>query len=446
MGQTLERSRVARQARPAAAFVCIALVSAGAALAQSAAYQEALRASIAAPGDPEAAFRFASIAAEEGDFNAAITALERVLAIAPGLDNIRLELGVLYLQTGATEIGEQYIREALESPDVPPEVRARAEEYLVAAETANEPLAVAGYVTTGLIAETNANSAPTGLDIPFFEPDPDTLGQDDVSAFLDAGISLRYDLGLQAGHVLALDANAYRQVYSELGQLNLGSIAVSAGADLNLSRPLGRAAELALRLDASSTWRDGERYVTEVGPSARLGFAIGERTLAEVSTFWRRQDFHPTGTVGANNNRDGAIYGIGFGAEHALNERTRLTGSLSFARKDAEERFEAYDRAALSVGVARAFESPVAAIAEHGPWVGRLGASYALTDYAGPDEFIDPTQSRRDRTGTLSAGLSVPVASRAVFEAEIGRTVQDSSYVTDAFDNTYGSFSLTIAF
>ena len=447
MGQRRQSRLAARWGRPAAAGLCATLIAAGAALAQSAAYQDALRASIAAPGDPEAAFRFASIAAEEGDFNAAITALERVLALAPGLDNVRLELGVLYLQTGATEIGEAYIREALESPDVPPEVRARAEEYLAAAETANEPLQVGGYITTGLVAETNANTAPTGLDFgPAIEVDPDTLGQDDVSAFLDAGISLRYDLGLQAGHVLALDANAYRQVYSELHQLNLGSIAVSAGADLNLSRPLGRAAELALRLDASTTWRDGERYVTEVGPSARLGFAVGERTLAEASAFWRRQEFEPTSAVGANDERDGEIYGIGFGAEYSLDEVTRLTGSLSLVHKDARVAYETYDRASLSLGVARAFDSPVAAIAGHGPWVGRLGASYAVTDHAGADPLIDPTRSRRDRTGTLSAGLSVPVTPRAVLDAEIGRTVQDSNYVTEEFDNTYGSFSLTIAF
>ena len=65
---------------------------------------------------------------------AAIAALERILRADPSLDNIRLELAWLYLAAGSPDVAAVYAREALSSPNIPPDVAVRARELLAGAE------------------------------------------------------------------------------------------------------------------------------------------------------------------------------------------------------------------------------------------------------------------------------------------------------------------------
>lgn len=63
-------------------------------------YERAYDAMLADLSDPEKSFRFAELAVRVGDINGAINALERILLLNPALDNIRLELGLLYHRVG----------------------------------------------------------------------------------------------------------------------------------------------------------------------------------------------------------------------------------------------------------------------------------------------------------------------------------------------------------
>ena len=56
------------------------------------AFQEMLR----KPADLDVLFKFAALAAQTGDLEGAVSALERMLLINPDLPRVRLELGVLY--------------------------------------------------------------------------------------------------------------------------------------------------------------------------------------------------------------------------------------------------------------------------------------------------------------------------------------------------------------
>lgn len=58
-------------------------------------YDEAFRAVFADPGSLDKSFAFAEVAIQAGNFEAAISALERMLIINPNLPRVRLELGVL---------------------------------------------------------------------------------------------------------------------------------------------------------------------------------------------------------------------------------------------------------------------------------------------------------------------------------------------------------------
>src|SRR3954462_7999590 len=64
-------------------------------------FETLFRRTLEAPTDLDAAFRYAEVAARLGDYEAAITALERMLFFNPDLPRVRLELGVLYFRLGS---------------------------------------------------------------------------------------------------------------------------------------------------------------------------------------------------------------------------------------------------------------------------------------------------------------------------------------------------------
>lgn len=91
-----------------------------------AAFQEMLK----KPADLDVLFKFATIATKTGDLEGAISALERMLLIDANLPRVRLELGVLYYRLGSYEVARTYLEGALKSPNLPPDVRSRAEQFM----------------------------------------------------------------------------------------------------------------------------------------------------------------------------------------------------------------------------------------------------------------------------------------------------------------------------
>src|SRR5690349_23518474 len=91
-----------------------------------AAFQEMLR----QPANLDVLFKFASLASQTGDLEGAISALERMLLINPNLPRVRLELGVLYYRLKSYEVAQTYLEGVMKSPNLPADVRSRAEQFL----------------------------------------------------------------------------------------------------------------------------------------------------------------------------------------------------------------------------------------------------------------------------------------------------------------------------
>src|SRR5215470_12537656 len=101
-----------------AAFVASATTSSIAADSDS--RREALlKQMIARPNDLDLAFEYAKLSAEAGDYEGAISTLERMLIYAPNTPRLQLELGVLYYRIGAYEVARSYFAQALANPKVP---------------------------------------------------------------------------------------------------------------------------------------------------------------------------------------------------------------------------------------------------------------------------------------------------------------------------------------
>ncbi len=95
-----------------------------------AAYDAAFQATLAKPADPDTLVKYAELAVQVGDYEGAISALERLLLIDGDQPEVKLELGVLYVRLGSFEAARNYFEEVLVSPTATDELKDKAEDYL----------------------------------------------------------------------------------------------------------------------------------------------------------------------------------------------------------------------------------------------------------------------------------------------------------------------------
>ena len=295
----------------------IAIASASYANAQSPhrAYSNAVAAAIEDPSDPEKAIALAEAAARAGRIRQAIATLERLLAGNPDLSNIRLELGLLYLQSGAPELARSFIEQALADPAMPPRVRARAEQALEQAATQQRGWTLQGEISLALRYETNATAAPDDARVQFVaggQELPATLRsedteQADVSFVSNASARAGVDLATQAGDVLWAGVSYYATRHIDQKQLDLDVFQGDIGPEIALKPRLG--IDLTVRPYAAGALvrKDGRMFQGEYGGGLFLDAGLGSRTRATVRGDVRVSDFRKTAVDPMNNDRDAVL-------------------------------------------------------------------------------------------------------------------------------------------
>src|SRR6202162_2982333 len=100
------------------------------------------------PKDLETTFAYVKVATANGDYEAAIGALERILFYQPGLARVKYELGALYFRLGSYEMARRYFREALASPDIDAITKDRIEASLPDADKQLQQSCLFGFMST----------------------------------------------------------------------------------------------------------------------------------------------------------------------------------------------------------------------------------------------------------------------------------------------------------
>jgi tetratricopeptide (TPR) repeat protein len=408
---------------------------------QSLAYQTALKRMIERPADAEASFVFAQTAAAEGRFREAIAALERVLILNPGLSNIKLEIGVLYLRLGQSAIAEQFIQEATNSPDAPPEVKARAAELLDIAQRGNERTATGFVLSFGVIADSNANSGP---DAGTLGISADSTGRSDSSAFLRLSGRVSHDLGFQEGHRLVAGVDYYARRYSDETDLGIDRVSLTFGPSFVIGAETEAPASLQLTLDVSHLKRDGDDYLTEVGPSLRYTRQLGDQTQLQFQASYRDQDFKATTASPSNGDRTGDLTALSLQFRRSVDENKVFSYGLRYATKSAREGFEAYDEVGLNVGYS-VVAKPMFELG-NGAWRYGISAGLAKRDFDAPDIAVSATDAEDSTSYFISGSVEVPFENGVGLQTELGFNGNSSNYDLNDFDNRFVSVTITKSF
>jgi tetratricopeptide (TPR) repeat protein len=189
------------------------------------------------PANLDVTFKYADVAARLGDYEAAVSALERMLLFNPDLPRVQLELGVLYFRMGSYGLARDYFdRAAAANP--PPEIRGRLDQYLAEIEKAESRHRLTGYFFSGVQYQTNANVA--GSSVILSPIGPVLLGnqftkQASGSIFGSGSVLYSYDLETQSRDTLDVTGATYLNHYfnSLVNRLDLGLLEVTAGPRFN---------------------------------------------------------------------------------------------------------------------------------------------------------------------------------------------------------------------
>jgi Tetratricopeptide repeat len=190
------------------------------------------------PANLDVTFAYADVSARLGDYEAAVSALERMLLFNPNLPRVQLELGALYFRMGSFDLARDYFEKAA-AANPPPEVRARIAEYLAQIAKNESRHHLSGYVFLGGQYQTDANVAP-GSPLILSPIGPVLLNSQFVkqpsgSIFASGSLLYSYDLETQNRDSLDVTSVGYLNHYynTNVNRLDLSLLEVTAGPRFN---------------------------------------------------------------------------------------------------------------------------------------------------------------------------------------------------------------------
>ncbi len=193
------------------------------------------------PANLDVTFAYADVSARLGDYEAAVSALERMLLFNPNLPRVQLELGALYFKMGSYELARDYFQKAA-GANPPPEVQGRVEQYLAEIDKGQSRHHLTGYVFFGGQYQSNANVAP-GSPLILSPIGPVLLNNQFVrqgsgSIFASSSLLYSYDLETQNRDTLEATSVTYLNHYfnSLVDRLDLALIEVTGGPRLQLPK------------------------------------------------------------------------------------------------------------------------------------------------------------------------------------------------------------------
>lgn len=381
-------------------------------------YDTAATALRADPGNPALLAAFANIASRIGNYEAAIGALEAILLQNPGLNRVRVELGVMYFRVAAYDVSRFHLERALASGTLPADAEARARSFLSANEGRLDGTNVSGYLSAGLRYDTN----------PLMVSDKDTLSlaiapwgdtelpgnasvEDDFAGFLQGSFLWREELGNQWGETWDTTGFTYWRWQFELDEVDVGYLRLTTGprlavlpgqVDNAFVRPYLQADVTLVQHDFSNTTGGG-------GVTLSKRFGTWLTATLDGNARWREAD------QGASD----AFIGSGTGKlSMALNEDILLSFGGAYERTEAEADYRSRERITGFVDLNVRYDAPWN-LTDY-PWEFALHGEISSVFYDEPHPSVSLDKKRDDTNSRLVVRNTVGLSASWFIFAEGG--------------------------
>ncbi len=407
-----------------------------------AAFQEMLK----QPANLDVLFKFATLASQTGDLEGAISALERMLLIDPNLPRVRLELGVLYYRLGSYEVARTYLEIALKTPNVPPEVRQRAEKFMAEIQSREKPSHFSGELFLGWRFQSDANLGPTTSSVKLFGQtanlNSSSVGGPDWGIVTSAQIRHTYDFGRQDKSTLETQLTAYANRQFTQSTANVTLLDFTSGPRFQAFG--GTFEDFTVKPFASLgyIWVYDTPYYGSYGAGLEASVLLSNR-LRNTSTFvWRKHDNPDTWYLPTNSTYRGMEYSGSTNFQYALTNLVTLFATGSGTRYETDQTAsQSYELWGVGGGFSYQFGDPLFKTGL--PWTVALSYTYQWWRYDAPDTTVDPNTFRVQLDSILNLVFSVPFDNRTTFSLSGGRFVRSATLPNYQFDNNNVMFGIS---
>jgi hypothetical protein len=426
----------------AAALAAISWIAIGAAApgwadapASTADQSRLLKVILKHPGNYDATFAYVRASEKLGDYEAAIGALERLLFYNAKLTRVKYELGTLYYRVGSFQMAATYFRQALASPDLDAETRARIETYLPGTEKQLSPLRSWLFVQTGVRYQSNASFTPFSDTIEVGgSPNPIDLSGPhgaDWNAFALAQFANDADFGDQGSSTLETRLTGYATDQFRLESLNVGYIAGSVGPRFALAPSEWPGLTVKPYVTGSAAWVGGAPYDATGGGGVSLSAPFGKALTVSPFVEWQKATYpnaDPTATLGtADWLTTGASAGL------RLSDTVSLNVAFSYRRSDGVNAWQSNDQFSEEFDMPIRLDPPLASIGQK--WTVTPFAVLTQTAFDAPNAAIDPATTRDDSKWQLGVALDAPLTTHLGLAAAVSYERSNSNIANYSYDN-----------
>ncbi len=391
-------------------------------------YEALFARNLANPSDLDAAFQFAEVSTQIGDYEAAIGALERMVFYNPNLPRVKLELGVLYFRLGSYEMARSYLSAAMTGPDVPSEVRNRVEMFVTEIDRRAKPSQWSGFAQVGIRHQSNANAGPNTLSVRAFGFDAvlnqQFRKQPDTNWFALAGVRFVHDFGNQRGDALEASLIGYYAGQAKFDRLNTGLVEVNIGPRLALMPDAWMGSSLKPYLVATTVALGDNPYLNSWGGGMLLSFPMGLAVI-EPGVEVRQRVYEASTNYPSAPDQNGQLISAYVLGNGALFGSMRWQGRLALNRNESRFAYNTYDQTTADISFPYEFDA--AFLPRPRKWTLSPSFGWSRTVYEAPNFIVDPTTKRRDtelRTGLL---LDAPLSDTFGFSAQVQYSVTNSN-------------------
>jgi hypothetical protein len=342
------------------------------------------------PTNVDANFHYAEAAVKLGNYEGAISALERLLLYNPNYPGVKIQLAELYIKLGSYATARAYLDQVESAPDATAETHARVQALRDQMERAASPSQFSVNLLAGVRHQTNDSAEPAGSDI-IAGGVPLTLSTISVhkpgwDSFLGGSVRHTYDFG-----EVSLESNAlvYYSKQFEFSALDSAAIEVNTGPRFDVGgsgasklfslRPYALANEVAL---------GNSQFLRSVGAGVSADRAITDRIDAGGFYEFRAEHFTNVELVPTATNMDGGVHSVGGSLSYQILENGNLGFQASYAIDNAKRSFVANDALVLRASYTQSFQLPAKFGA--GPLI-ITPVLYRIYSWnAAPDPAVDP--------------------------------------------------------
>lgn len=391
------------------------------------------------PTDLDLMFSFAAVATRLGNYEAAISTLERMLLLNRDLPRVKLELGVLYFRIGSYSIARSYFDEVMAGSNVPEQVKQNAELYIAQIDKQTARNHLAGSITSGFRYQSNANVGPSSNQVlAFGQPailNSTFLNQPDWNAFLSGYATDSYDLEADRSVTWETTLQAYYAYQFTLHDLNLAFMEATTGPRFRLAGEPG--SELSLRpfVIANFVSLGNALDFDTFGGGAELDKAFdNDRLLVGAGYTFRYQTFKNSAQFPTNSLFTGPVNIMGLTSSYQLTNTMQLGLSGYVSNQNAQADFDSNWQYSVTAGISKQYGAPFKLTGF--PWVATLAVQGIWTNYQAADSTVDPNTVRQDAELDVIAGNSFGLTPDLALLLQVQYTNHDSNIPNYRFTDT----------